>query len=143
MDGVQLPQGLSHFEEAVYFLPQVPRNSWYSLYQPRKAERLSRPWSHPMVLNTGPLEWESSALTTMPLLRYSSVVDLYEVKSKYCIFWLTKISIKSIIICYNPEQNKITTPKNLLFTFPLPPFLPIQFVWKLKKSEKRFTAENH
>ena len=31
-------------------------------------ERLSRPWSHPVVLNTGPLDWESSALTTWPLL---------------------------------------------------------------------------
>ena len=50
MDGVQLPQGYSHFEEAVY--------------QPRKDERLSRPWSHPVVLITGPLDWESSALTS-------------------------------------------------------------------------------
>ena len=24
MDGVQLPQGYSHFEEAVYFLPKFP-----------------------------------------------------------------------------------------------------------------------
>ena len=55
--------------EAVYFLPQVPRNFWYSFYQPRKGERLSRPWSHPVVLNMGPLDWESSALTTRPLLR--------------------------------------------------------------------------
>ena len=36
------------------------------LYQPRKDERLSRPWSHPVVLNMGPLDWESSALTTRP-----------------------------------------------------------------------------
>ena len=60
----------SHFEEAVYFLEiqnSVPRNSWYSFYQPRNDERLSRPWSHPVVLNTGPLDWESSALTTRPL----------------------------------------------------------------------------
>ena len=28
-----------------------------------KDERLSRPWSHTVVLNTGPLDWESSALT--------------------------------------------------------------------------------
>ena len=27
MDGVQLPQGLSHFEEAVYFLPLSSQNS--------------------------------------------------------------------------------------------------------------------
>ena len=29
---------------------------------------LSRPWGHPVVLNTGPLDWESTVLTTMPLL---------------------------------------------------------------------------
>ena len=64
MDGVQLPQGYSHFEEAVYFLPLSSQIFWYSLYRPRKDERLSRPWSHPVVLNTEPLDWESSALTT-------------------------------------------------------------------------------
>ena len=46
----------------------VPRNSWYSFYRPRKDQTLSRPWSHPVVLVTGPLNWESSALTTRPLL---------------------------------------------------------------------------
>ena len=51
------------------FYHQVPRNSWYSFYWPQKDGRLSWPWSHPVVLNTGPLEWESSALTTRPLLR--------------------------------------------------------------------------
>ena len=49
------------------FYYQVPRNFWYSLYRPRKDERLSRPWSHLVVLNTGPLDWESSTLTTRPL----------------------------------------------------------------------------
>ena len=65
---VQLPQGYYHFEEAVTFYHSVPKNSWYSFYRPRKDERLSRPWSHPVVLNTGPLDWESSTLTTRPLL---------------------------------------------------------------------------
>ena len=46
----------------------VPRNSWHSFYRPRKDERLSRPWSYPVVLITGPLDWESSALTIRPLL---------------------------------------------------------------------------
>ena len=50
------------------FYHSVPRNSWYSFYRPQKDERLSRPWSHPVVLNTGLLDWESSALTTRPLL---------------------------------------------------------------------------
>ena len=37
------------------FYHSVPRNSWYSFYRPRKDKRLSRPWSHPVVLSTGPL----------------------------------------------------------------------------------------
>ena len=44
----------------------------YSFYQPRKDERLSPPWSHPPVLNTGPLDWESSTLTTRPI---STIAD--------------------------------------------------------------------
>ena len=36
VDGVQLPQGYSHFKEAVYFLPLSSQKSWYSFYQPRK-----------------------------------------------------------------------------------------------------------
>ena len=48
------------------FYHSVPRNSWYSFYRPQKDERLSWPWSHPVVLNTGPQDWESSALTTRP-----------------------------------------------------------------------------
>ena len=43
------------------FYNSVPRNPWYSFYRPRKDERLSRPWSHPVVLITGHLDWESSA----------------------------------------------------------------------------------
>ena len=46
------------------FYHSVPRNSWYSFYRPQTDERLSWPWSHPVVFNTGPLDWESSALTT-------------------------------------------------------------------------------
>ena len=48
---------------------KVPRNSWYSFYRPWKDERLSQPLSHPVVLNTGPLDWESSILITRPLLQ--------------------------------------------------------------------------
>ena len=51
------------------FYHSVPRNSWCSFYRPRKDERLSRPWSHPVVLNMGLMDWESSALTTRPLHR--------------------------------------------------------------------------
>ena len=40
--------------------PEIP--GIYSFYWPWKDKRLSRRWSHPVVLNTGPLNWESSAL---------------------------------------------------------------------------------
>ena len=39
------------------FYHSFPRNSWFSFYWPRKDGRLSWPWSHPVVLNTGLLEW--------------------------------------------------------------------------------------
>ena len=50
------------------FYHSVPRTFWCSIYRPRKDERLSQPWSHPVVLNTEPLDWESSPLTNRPLL---------------------------------------------------------------------------
>ena len=59
------------------FYHYVPRYSWYSIYQPRKDETLSQPWSHPEVLNTGPLDWKSSALTTR-----TSLSTLW-----CCLFW--------------------------------------------------------
>ena len=76
MDGVQLPQGYRtttrrHFT----FYHLIPRNSLYSFAGPRKDEMLSRPWRHPVLLNMGPLDWESGALTTMPLLHYSQNFD--------------------------------------------------------------------
>ena len=50
----------SHYEEAVYFLRQIPRYSWNSFDQPQMDESLSQSWSHRMVLNIVPLDWESS-----------------------------------------------------------------------------------
>ena len=47
--GVQLPRGYTEplWGESLLFT----RNSWYSLNQPWKDERLRWPWSRPMVLN--------------------------------------------------------------------------------------------
>ena len=49
MDGVKLPQGYTEplREGSLLFT----RNSWYSLDQYQKDERLRWPWSHPVVLN--------------------------------------------------------------------------------------------
>ena len=46
--GVQLPRGYRAISRTQFtFYHQVPRKSWYSFDQPRKDERLSRPWSEP------------------------------------------------------------------------------------------------
>ena len=67
MDGVQLLQGYRATMRRQFTLYHlVPRDSWYSFDQPRKDERLSQPWSHPVVLNSGPLDWEYSTLPTRP-----------------------------------------------------------------------------
>ena len=46
----------------------VSRSSWHSFDRARKDERLSRPWRHLLVMNPSPLDWESSALITRPVL---------------------------------------------------------------------------
>ena len=57
------------------FYHSVPSNSWYSFYRPWKDERLSWPWSHPMVLKTEPQNWESSTLATRPLFHKTQLVS--------------------------------------------------------------------
>ena len=79
----------------------VPRNSWYSLYRPWKNERLSPPWSHPVVLNMGPLDWKSIALTTRPLLHEPLVVHLWvHIKCNKISFQTYKFLWKSSFALY-------------------------------------------
>ena len=40
----------------------------FNLFQALKDERLKRLWSHPVVLNLEPLDWESSTLITSLML---------------------------------------------------------------------------
>ena len=68
MDGVQLSQGyIVTTRRQFTFYHKVYSSSWYSFHRPRNDERLSRPYRHPVVLNTEHLDWESSALTTRSL----------------------------------------------------------------------------
>ena len=86
MDGVQLPQGYNHFEEAVYFLPFSSQKFLVLILSTLEEWKLSRPWSHPVVLNTGPLDWEFSALTTRLLLHELNC-------------WI--VELKTLWICYS------------------------------------------
>ena len=42
--------------------------------QPRKVERLTRPCSHTVALNTGPLNWESSVLNNRPVFVFALLI---------------------------------------------------------------------
>ena len=55
------------------FYHWVPGNSWYSFYQPRKNERLSRTCSHPVVLNTGIQHLNHRSTSRVKLLVYKTV----------------------------------------------------------------------
>ena len=61
------------------FFHSVPRNSWYSFYRPQKDERLNQSWSHPVILNMGPLDWESSVLTTRPTIFTTSFKIIFAI----------------------------------------------------------------
>ena len=64
----------------------LPNGFWYLFYRPRKDERLNRHWSHPAVLNMGPLDWESSGLATRPLLPNIYAPSLYLIKVRLVLF---------------------------------------------------------
>ena len=66
--GFNCPKARATSRRQFTFYHSVPKNSQYSFYRPWKDERLSRPWSHLVVLNTGLLDCESSTLITWPLL---------------------------------------------------------------------------
>ena len=67
IDGVRLPRVPQEGDTLLLITksPEIPGT--HSLGRPRKDERLSRPWSYPVVLNTELLDWESRTLTTRPL----------------------------------------------------------------------------
>ena len=50
--------------DSLLFTNKFPEIPGTHLNHPRKEEMLSRPWSQPVVLNSGLLDWESSALIT-------------------------------------------------------------------------------
>ena len=82
---------------------KVPRNSWYLFYHPRKDEGLSQLWSHPVALNTRPLDWEFSALTTRPLLHQAvNALDALEANA----FFMARLNYCPLIwMCHNRTYN--------------------------------------
>ena len=83
MDEVQLPQGQSHFKDAVYFLPLSS--------QKLMVLTLDQPWSHTVVFNMGHLDWESSTLASRSLL--------------HCLYSKKTFTGGILIIDRNPHQS--------------------------------------
>ena len=63
MDGVQLSQGLSHFKEAVYFLPLISQKLLVFTLFTSEGWKAESTLEQPSGLKMGPLDWESNALT--------------------------------------------------------------------------------
>ena len=119
-DGVQLSQDYRTTEETVYLPPLVPSTkiTWYSFHKPWKDERLSRPWSHSVVLNPGLLDWESSVLTTRSILQLQiqrfyvqtqieCLAELWDLTSSQDspgpLQWLTSIK-RDCLLTYEVDQ---------------------------------------
>ena len=86
----------SHFEETLYFLPFSSQDLLVLVESTSGGWRLSQPWSYPVVLNLGPLDWESTAITTRPLLHcFVRFVEKYSQISLLIDFWNLDISTLS------------------------------------------------
>ena len=75
MDVVQLSQGWIHFEEAVYFLPLSSQKFLVLILSTSERWKAESTLEPPVVLNTEPLDWESSALTTRPAQLWVLIID--------------------------------------------------------------------
>ena len=97
------------------FYHSVPRNSWYSFYWPWKDEMLSQPWSHLVILNMRPLDWESSTLTTRPLLlKVRGHVHKYEASLRTLKNW-EKYWFCYKVIIFNVTVLKISENMYIIY----------------------------
>ena len=92
--GVQLSQGYSHYDESVYFLPLTLQTlrveyTWSVCKEDARSPSIRligvgrvKGWvdlgeSIPVVLNPGPLDWQSGALTSRPYLQILGSLSIF------------------------------------------------------------------
>ena len=91
----------------------------------KKDERLIPPWSHPMVLNIGPLDRESSTLTTRPLLL--KLLQGISHNAQYpAEFWF---NLLQIIILYWSSAEEETENMTLLLFADLEEIIWLNYHW--------------
>ena len=77
--------------------------------------RMSWSWSHPMVLNLGPLDWESSTLNTRPLLNsYCSITIDHCSISRFEVRFLLK---RLVLFCISHAQKSKKVQKYSSYKF--------------------------
>ena len=85
----------NHYWEAFYFLPQAPRNSWYSFDPIQKNESLNRPWGHPWNWKRAPwienpVSWPLCHLLVCLFVHSMVFKWLITVKCNYKLLWSLK-----------------------------------------------------
>ena len=115
-DGVQLSRSYR-----VAMRRQISRRSWCLFDRPRKDERLSRPWSHPVVMNPGPLDWESSTLTTRPWTsKWPQILEKgTEKNSEKCVNFMDfHVVIQEPILCISIDRRISHSDGSVNILFP-------------------------
>ena len=110
MYGVQLSEGYGATTRRQFtFYYSVSRSSWHSVGLPWKDERASSPWSHPVVLSPGPLDLESSALTTRSLLHKPerNLREIVDINSWNNVKTTTKENMSRKCHPYNGRKNSV------------------------------------
>ena len=123
---VQLPQGYTEplWGDSLLF----NRNSWYSLNQSQKDERLRWPWSHPVVLNLCinlvitkyKLKSQFKLTQLWPL-----TVNCFKVSSQFYLADLSKICFLCTYVDKTTIQKRLVFCFKFSFTIFLLMFLPL------------------
>ena len=87
--------------DSLLFTTKFPEIPGTPFCWPRKDEKLSCSWSHPMVLNMGHLHWESSTLTTRPLL----FIRIYISRYHFSEIFKTSFSIIGCLLTERPKSG--------------------------------------
>ena len=95
--------------------PEIP--VIHFIYWPQKDGRLVKTWSHLVVLNTGPLDWESSSLTTRPLFHQGVIHKGYP--HKFGNFWDPPPPVQACPHLVDHPPLPLSRPVHIWLTTPL------------------------
>ena len=126
MDGVQLPQGWSHFEEAVYFLPLSSQKFLVLVLATSEGWKAESTLKPPSGFKYGTLDWKSSPLTTRHITFQISLVWLQsfwiEYGNNYQLLFFPEFKFSAYLCNLRWRQNRFQNLKKCyggIFSFPI------------------------